>query len=104
MNALDALKHSIRMSRGYRFSLLGFIILAALFSFAGLFVFVIGVTITSFLVLIANAHLYRQMSREYFDDLSQEIERDGLALSNSGSESNRDSSSNSDDLYRPPEF
>lgn len=57
----DALKESARITKGYRWTLFGFVLLLALINLAGAILFGIGLFWTIPTTSIALAHMYRQL-------------------------------------------
>lgn len=61
LDPIEALSHSSRITRGHRWEVLAFALLAILLNIVGVLVLVIGVLVTSAVTLIAIAHAYRQL-------------------------------------------
>jgi hypothetical protein len=60
---IEAMKDSNATTRGYKWQLLGFVILLALINFAGLLALVVGLLVTVPVTLLAFAYAYRVLSR-----------------------------------------
>jgi uncharacterized membrane protein len=61
LDPIEALRHSARITRGHRWQLLGFVLVAILLNIVGVLLLVIGVLVTSAVTLIAAGHIYRQL-------------------------------------------
>lgn len=61
MNIMDALKESARITKGARWSLLGFLIVGCLINVLGIIALGVGVAITAPIIMIATASVYRAL-------------------------------------------
>jgi uncharacterized membrane protein len=72
---LDSLKRSAELTKGVKWSLLGFVILAALLNILGAIPFGLGLLITIPLTVIAQAHIYQQLVKQSVIDVSNKGEQ-----------------------------
>jgi uncharacterized membrane protein len=61
LDPIEALRHSAQITRGHRWQLFGFVLVAILLNILGLLLLVVGVLVTSAVTLIAAGHIYRQL-------------------------------------------
>jgi len=64
LGPIQAMKESARIGRGYRWPLLGLLLLLALIAFAGLLAFFVGLLVAMPVTGLAFAHAYRVLSSE----------------------------------------
>lgn len=64
MDIMDALKESARLTKGARWSLLGFVIVGGLINIAGFLAFGIGAAITAPIVMVATAAVYLKLAEQ----------------------------------------
>jgi len=62
LGPIDAMKESKRITSGYRWRLLGFVLLLALINLAGVIALVVGLLVTVPVTSIAFANAYRVLS------------------------------------------
>jgi uncharacterized membrane protein len=61
MSATDALKESMRVTKGHFWKIIGFILAAIILNILGAMVFLVGLVITIPVTVIANAYLYKKL-------------------------------------------
>lgn len=63
LGPIEAMKESMRIGRGYRWTLLGFMVVLSLIALAGLIALVVGVFVAMPVMMLAFMHAYRVLSR-----------------------------------------
>lgn len=71
---IEALKESVRMTKGHRFALIEYILVAVIVNLLGLLALVVGVFFTIPLTVIGTTLIYKKLSNRHKENLPSEVE------------------------------